>query len=300
MPLVSESVVLAVPDQLLAMYAVAASSAPDLVSVGGDLGSAFPGVTAEVLPAAQAPLPPGPLLRAMGSPATDVAAIDRAGSVTMVQALGDPSWPPLHEFAARAAACRLARDHDGVVVDLRVPKTSPAVVPADSAAAVAGFRLVDWVLLPHSPDQDGLWFTTKGLSRFGLPELQTHGVPARLSGAWGAVLSGVAHVLLRDQWSALRQEPDAAFREVAAEHLLTLRDIALAYSDRARDAADPALDQGTAIRVDVEPAAGEQEETYLSVVPPAGFDGTTDTWCRQVVAAVFAPAGRTPRPPPAP
>ena len=294
-----DSVVLTVPDHLLAMYAVATTSAPDAASVSG-LGKAFPGVTAEVLPAAQAPLPSAPLLRAMGSPATDVADIGRASLVTMVQSAGNATWPPVHEFAARAAAGRLAEAYDGVVVDLRVPKTSPAVVPAEAVAAVASFRLVDWVLLPHSPDRDGLWFTTKGLSRFGLPELQTHDVPARLAGAWGAVLSGMAHVLLRDQWSSLRQTPDVAFREVAAEHLLTLRDIALAYSDRARTADDPALDHGTAIRVELDPAAGEQEETHLSVVPPAGLVGGMTAWCRQVVATVFAPAGRSSRPPPDP
>ena len=105
-------------------------------------------------------------------------------------------------------------------------------------------------------------------------------------------------MLLRGQWSALRREPDAAFREVAAEQLLTLRDVALAYSDRAQTADDPALDQGTAIRVELDPGAGEQEETHLSVLPPAAFVGAMEVWCRQVVATVFAPAGRTARHPP--
>ena len=289
----ADSVVLPVPDQLLAMYAVATSGSPDQESVR-DLVRTDVGLTVEVVPVADAPMPPLPLLRAMGSPAADLAAVDEADSVAIVQALGDASWPPVHEFAARGAGCQLATAYGGVVVDLRIPRTSPAPVPADVGAAVEGFRLVDWVLLPHSQKGSGLWFTTKGLSRFGLPELQSHDVPGEYTGAWGAVMSGIAHVLLRDQWSGLREQPAAAFREVAAEQLLTLRDVALAYSDRARTADDPALDVGAAFRIELDPATAAEDESYLAVVPPASFDGGASAWCRHVVASVFGAAGRTP------
>ena len=286
---------LPVPDQLLAMYAVATSGSPDQESVRGRVGTEI-GLTVEVVSVADAPMPPLPLLGAMGSPGADLAAIEEADSVTIVQALGDATWPPVHEFAARGAACQLARAYDGVVVDLRIPRTSPAVVPTDIAAAVEGFRLVDWVLLPHSQKGSGLWFTTKGLSRFGLPELQSHDVPGEYAGAWGAVMSGIAHVLLRDQWTGLREQPTVAFREVPAEQLLTLRDVALAYSDRARTADDPALDVGAAFRIELDPAAVAEDESYLTVVPPTNFASGASAWCRQVVASVFGAAGRTPPP----
>ena len=60
-------------------------------------------------------------------------------------------------------------------------------------------RLTDWVLLPHTAAAHGFFITTKGLARFGLPELQTEDVPPGVVEPWGRLLNGLARRVL-DLW----------------------------------------------------------------------------------------------------
>jgi hypothetical protein len=289
---VPEPVVLPVPEHLLAVYAVATELPPEHI---GELGSLDAHVTVESFPAERAPLPPVGLLRAMGTSSELVNKIATADTVTMVQATSDASWPPVHELVARSLAIRFALEHDGVVIDLRSPVALATPEPADLEEAIDSFRLVDWVRVPSSPDPDhpgAVWATTKGLTRFGLPELQVFGVPGQLTGGWVAVLSGIAHVLLREQWQAVEASPKIAFREVPREHRLTLRDVALAYSDQARDSRDPGLDVGAMFSVELDPAVDAQADTFLTVVPPEEYVGEPADWPALVVSTVFSAARR--------
>jgi hypothetical protein len=290
-PLVLDSVVLPVPQRLLALYAVAAPRRAD-AAVLATVADPAAGLVVSALPAEQAPLPPASLLRAMGSTSESIGRLEEAASVVVVQGLGDAGWPPTHELAARRAAARLAGDSDGVVVDLAVPRVlADAAVAgaaqAEVAEALETFRLVDWLLLPYSVEPGGLWFTTKGMHRFGVPELQSRGVPERYRNAWGAVLSGIGQVLLSDHWRALSEQPEIPFREVAAEHCVSLRDVASAYSDRAQATDDPALDASAWFRIELDPATHEGADSFVTIGPPSGFAGEASAWCRSVVSAVF-------------
>jgi hypothetical protein len=288
-----EPVVLPVPEHLLAVYAVATELPPD--SGGSELGSLDAHVTVESFPADRAPLPPVGLLRAMGTTSEVADKIAGAANITMVQATSDASWPPVHELVARNLAMRIALDHDGVVIDLRSPAALATSEPHALETAIDTFRLVDWVRVPSSPDPDRpgvVWTTTKGLTRFGPPELQVFGVPEQLTGGWVAVLSGIAHVLLREQWQAVEASPTIAFREIPREHRLTLRDVALAYSDQARDSSDPGLDVGVTFSVELDPAVDAQADTFLTVVPPEAYSGELAAWPAHVVSTVFSAARR--------
>lgn len=289
----SEPVVLPVPELLLAVYAVATQVPP--FPRGSEPDSRDAHVMVETHPADRAPMPPIALLRAMGTAQPVADKIANASSITMVQATKDASWPPVHELVARNLARRIALDHDGVVIDLRSPVALEASQPDDLQAAIDNFRLVDWVRVPSSPHSHHpgtVWTTTKGLSRFGPPELQVFGVPDRVIGGWVAVLSGIAYVLLREQWHALEASPGLAFREVPREHRLTLRDIASAYSDRARDSSDPGLDVGATFSVELDPAVDEQADSFLTVVPPQDYSGQLAAWPGHVVSTVFSAARR--------
>jgi hypothetical protein len=290
---VSEPVVLPVPEHLLAVYAVATQLPPD--PGDSDLGSLDAFVTVESYPAKRAPVPPVGLLRAMGTDSEVTDKIAGSATITMVQATSDSSWPPVHELVARNLAMRLARNHDGVVIDLRSPVALETSEPDDLQTAIETFRLVDWVRVPSSPDPDRrgtVWTTTKGLTRFGPPELQVFGVPERLMGGWVAVLSGIAYVLLREQWQAVEASPSIALREVPREHRLTLRDVALAYSDQARDSSDPGLDVGVTFSVELDPAVDEGADSFLTVVPPEDYSGEPAEWPAHVVSTVFSAARR--------
>ena len=283
---VPDTIVLPVPERLLAVYAVVTPDPPAETALYSGEGLAI-----DVVPVDDAPLPPSPLLRAMGADAPALAAYDSATHAVLVRAVGSAQFPPQHEFAAYASARAIAEMSEGVVVDTVIPR-----IVTRARAVDESFRLADWMVLPHSlepPEQGGLlWFTSKGMSRFGLPELQSHGIPEPLANAWGAVLTGIGLVLLRDHEQALAADPTTALREVPAQHSVSLRDIAAAYSDEARFGADSDLDTAREFRVELDPSTSEAADSFLTVQAPDHFGGTTDQWAAEVVKALFTDIGR--------
>jgi hypothetical protein len=279
---VPDTIVIPVPERLLAVYAVVTPDPPAETALHSGEGLAI-----DVVPVEDAPLPASPLLRAMGADAPALAAYDSGTHAVLVRSVGSAQFPPQHEFAAYASAHAIAEMCEGVVVDTLIPR-----IVTRARAVDAGFRLADWVVLPHSLEQGLLWFTSKGMTRFGLPELASHGVPEPLANAWGAVLTGVGQVLLRDHELALAEDPRTALRETAAEQTVSLRDIASAYSDEARFGEDADLDVGQEFRVELDPSTSEAADSFLTVHPPAAFGGTTEQWAAQVVKALFTDVGR--------
>lgn len=277
----ADTIVIPVPERLLAVYAVVTSDPPGDTTVHSAQGLAI-----DVLPVEEAPLPPSPLLRAMGADGPALAAYDSGTHAVLVRSVGTAAFPPQHEFAAYASARAIAEMCEGVVVDTLIPRLVTRARAVDEA-----FRLADWVVLPHSMDQDLLWFTSKGMTRFGLPELQSHGIPEPLANAWGAVLTGVGEVLLTDHSRALADDPTTALREMPAQHTVSLRDIAAAYSDEARFGDDADLDVGQEFRVELDPSTTEAADSFITVQPPESFGGTTDQWAAQVVKALFTDVG---------
>lgn len=278
----ADTIVIPVPERLLAVYAVVTADPPPDTALHSGQGLAI-----DVVPVEAAPLPASPLLRAMGADTPALAAYDSGTHAVLVRSVGSARFPPRHEFAAYASAHAIAEMCEGVVVDTLIPR-----IVTRARAVDERFRLADWVVLPHSMDQGLLWFTSKGMTRFGLPELQSHGIPEPLANAWGAVLTGVGQVLLRDHERALTDDPSAALREVPAQHTVSLRDIAAAYSDEARFGEDADLDVGQRFRVELDPSTSEASDTFLTVQAPEDFGGTTDQWAAQVVQALFTDVGR--------
>ncbi|MDQ4008577.1 MAG: hypothetical protein M3211_10820 [Actinomycetota bacterium] len=280
----ADTIVIPVPERLLAVYAVVTTDPPGDTTLYSGQGLAI-----DVVPVEAAPLPPSPLLRAMGAEAASISAYDSATHAVLVRCVGGAQFPPQHELAAYATARAIAQMCDGLVVDTLIPR----LVTRDRAVD-EGFRLADWVVLPHSMDSEHgslLWFTSKGMTRFGLPELQSHGIPEPLANAWGAVLTGIGQVLLRDHGQALDADPTAALREMPAQHTVSLRDIAAAYSDEARFGEDTDLDAGQEFRVELDPATSEAADSFITVQPPDDFGGTTDQWAAEVVKALFTDVG---------
>lgn len=238
-----ENLTLPVPETLYGTYAVAlaeplddpASLAHDHVArhtapplrdlVLGMLGS--PMLTVDQRPADGFPPLPTDLLAAYGAAAPDLAAVSAAAHVIAVRAAYRPGRPPAHEWASRTVAGALGAVAGAPVIDVLTPQilTRPHLLrslPGPDGA----FRLTDWMLLPHTSGPGGFVFTTKGLARFGLPELRTENVPPGLVEPWGRLLNGLAHRLL-NLW--LDEVPaDALTFDVPETVSVGLQDIAAA------------------------------------------------------------------------
>ncbi|MFY1624251.1 DUF2314 domain-containing protein [Micromonospora sp. WMMD723] len=229
-------------------------------------------------------LPPD-LLTAFGATEAQLGRLAAASHLVVVQAEYRPGWPPAHEWAARAVAAAVAESVGGDVVDVfGLQFLDPATALKSLPDAQGRIRLVDWVLVPYSSDTEGLWFTTKGLRRFGLLELQTQGVPDHLTRAWGAVLTGAARRLLRDWTDGLAGEEVPAFVQLPVLATVTGHDIAVAYGNPEQHGATaPVL-----LRLELDPATDPEADSFLSLRPPPGHPGPDGRYFAAACATLFS------------
>src|SRR5690349_20034262 len=219
---VAEDLILPVPETMSAVYLVPAALSPraaqDLTVAGLDARAGSP-----VAVAARMMLDAGAV--------TIASAPYSAGEFVMIRARSRPGWPPMHEWAGRACAAVLAAEAGVSLVDTAIPQvlTAEAALRTLPAAEDGRFRLADWVLVFQSAGSGGLRMTTRGMGRFGLPELQVRNVPPQLGRAWTHVLNGVASRLLGTWLHALRDQAGSAFARMPERLEIREGDIARAY-----------------------------------------------------------------------
>lgn len=300
-----EALILPVPEVLAATYLVPAQAPPDDPAVAAgrlidgllsgpvrDLALqmlAGPLMSVQTRPADDLPPVPLELLAAFGATGPQLDRIRAATHFIEVTAGFRPGWPPAHEWAARAAATALAHLLDADVIDVFAPQVLSVAAATRSLPDAEGrFRLVDWLLVPYSTAETGLWFTTKGMGRFGLLELQTIGVPPQFARAWGATLTGVARNLLHT-WGDRLDLPEApAFTELPSRITVTGHDVAVAYADPPKAAGG-----GSAtVRLAVDPATDPDADSFLTVTPPPEHAGSAGEFYAAVCAALFGATER--------
>ena len=300
----AEDLILPVPRLMSAVYlvpvALSAQVAQDRVTAGLDARLASPvGVAARMMLDAgtvtvaavpSSSLPPwGARLREY--PDVDpelVRVVSDAGEFVMIRAVGSPGWPPMHEWAGRACAAVVAAEAAVPLVDTATPQvlTADAALRTLPAAEDARFRLADWMLVFQSGGSGGLWLTTKGLGRFGLPELRVRNVPPQLGRAWTRVLNGVASRLLGTWHRALRDQAGLAFAQLP--ELLEVRedDIARAYDTPGTSG--PAV----AVRLTFDPSPEQGADSFVSIQPPDDYSASAGEFMAGVHAALFGPSGQ--------
>ncbi|MFI7605019.1 DUF2314 domain-containing protein [Micromonospora sp. NPDC049366] len=290
-----------VPESLNATYLVPVKGLPRVstksavAGLAGRLAEPVHGLARQMLdsplmsvdtrPIGEFPELPPDLLTAFGATEAQLDRLAAATHLVVVQAEYRPGWPPAHEWAARAVAAAVAESVDGDVVDVfglqfLAPEAALRSLPDEQGR----IRLVDWILVPYSSDADGLWFTTKGLRRFGLLELQTQGVPDHLTRAWGAVMTGTARRLLREWTDGLAGEEVPAFVQLPVLATVTGHDIAVAYGNPEQHGATaPVL-----LRLELDPATDPDADSFLSLRPPPGHPGPDGRYYAAACATLFA------------
>ncbi len=301
----AEDLILPVPKLLSAVYlvpvALSAQAAKDRVTAELSARMTGPvGVAArmmldagalgvEAVPSSSLPPLPGQLQQSLGVAPELVSAVTGAADFVVVRALSVPGWPPMHEWAGRACAAVLAA-HAGVPL---VDTGTPGVLAADAALrSLPGdgggrFRLADWMLVFQSAGSEGLWTTTMGLGRFGLPELQVRNVPPQLGKAWARVLTGLASRVLGAWLNALRDRAEPAFAQLPAALEVGRADIAraLLIPGDARVAEGPAA----TVRLTFDPSPQESVGNFLSVHPPDDYPASAGEYLTGVCTTLFGP-----------
>ena len=299
----AEDLILPVPKILSAVYlvpvALSAQAAKDRVTaelsarMTGPVGVAARmmldagALSLEAVPSSSLPALPGQLQASLGIAPELVSVVTGATEFVVVQALSVPGWPPMHEWAGRACAAVLAA-HAGVPL---VDTGTPGVLAADAALrSLPGdgggrFRLADWMLVFQSPGSGGLWTTTMGLGRFGLPELQVRNVPPQLGKAWARVLTGLASRVLGAWLNALRDRAEPAFAQLPAVLEVSQTDIARALLIPG----DVPVAGGKAatVRLTSDPSPQESVGNFLSVHPPDDYPASAGEYLTGVCTALF-------------
>jgi hypothetical protein len=295
---VPDSLTLPVPEVLAAVYLVPASMPAEAAT--GQARAAItrhvaeplrgivegmldrPILTMRLRPASALPAVPARLQEYLGAEPAHIKAVSEAAALIAVRAVSFPGSPPMHELAARAAAAALATELDLPVVDTRVPQI---LAPGAALAALPGtdrrLPLSLWLQVFLAAQTSGLRITTKGLGRFGLPELQLHNVPPQLGRPCTMALTGLASRLLGLWWAALRGDSRPAFVELPATVEITGADVARAYHTETGGGG-----QAT-VRLAIDPALDDRSDSFLTVLPPPGYTASAGEHLSAMCEALF-------------
>ncbi len=205
------------PDQTRVMYAVM---------------TAEPLATDDLIP------PPSPeLLRRYGTSEVALRRLRSRHHQTLLLRTADAEGAAFAQRDARVEALAIAEDHDGVVIDLAVPRVVDGRPGEVSLAHATQWYVVDYA------DLESGRIATVGLVSFGLPEIVVEGVDAVQHAMHGAVLAGLVHRVIAE-WPA---------NDPVGRATVTLRDIAYGLGDPA--AAQTPNDRTIDVDLAYDPAA---------------------------------------------
>ena len=182
--------------------------------------------------------PPSPeLLRRYGTSEAALARLVSRPHLTLLLHTSDVESAAFVQRDVRTDALRLARQHDGVVIDLGVPRVVEGDADDVSLAHATQWYVVDYAEL------DAGQLTTVGLTAFGLPEVVVEDVDPSGHAMIGAVLAGLVHRLVAE-WPA---------NDPVGTATVTLRDIAYGLGDPG--AATTPADRMIDVSIDYDPDA---------------------------------------------
>lgn len=138
----------------------------------------------------------------------------------------------------RIKALQIAEEHDGVVIDLSIPRAVEQDSGSVSLAHATQWYVVDYGSLEQSE------LRTIGLASFGLPEIRLTDINQSQHAMYSAVLAGLVHRLIAE-WPA---------NDPVGEATVTLRDIAYGLGDPG--AAETPKDRSIRVSISYDAAAG--------------------------------------------
>lgn len=231
------------------------------------------------------PPPPPELLRAWRPGELEERRYAEATHMVAIFAEDLPGPPRFGFWAALAAARALAEASGGVILDPDFPRLLKVDSYGEGLPANGRVQITDHILVPQSVDQRGLmWMTTKGVSKFGLPELEIRDAPPHLSEALGSLINGTAQHLIRQLWRlyAEREEPPKEL-PVGPEIRLGLEDVAAAYGGEEFTGPPEGTRGWAMLRLEFHPGRGKSDD-FLRLVAPHGVREKHGVWLNGVLA----------------
>jgi hypothetical protein len=233
-------------------------------------------------PASSLPSLPASFQEYLKVPSDQVAAIVGASHYVVISARWPSGGPPVHEAAVGAAAGTLAAVLGVPVVDTFIPKVMAAdAVLSRLPDAEVNTKLADWLLVFMSSARNGLWMSTKGLGRFGLPELQIFNIPPQLGRPWTLIMNGIASRLQTLWPAAVKQSGTSGFASIPALITVSEADVAAAHGKKPRGGGS------ISVRLEFDPATDEESVSFLTVYPPDDYAGSAGEFAATACESVL-------------
>lgn len=163
------------------------------------------------------PLPSAELLRRYGTSETALQCIAARPHQMVLMHSSTVEDAAFTQRDTRIEALQLAEQHDGLVIDLNIPRALELRSDEVSLAHATQWYVVDYIDLGQS------LLRTVGLSAFALPEIVMTDVDQAQHAMFSAVLAGLVHRLIAE-WPA---------NDPVGVATVTLRDIAFGLGDPA-------------------------------------------------------------------
>jgi uncharacterized protein YegJ (DUF2314 family) len=185
------------------------------------------------------PPPPDTLIRAFNPGEAEERRYRDATHVVVIEATDLLLPPRVGLWAVTASARALAGGMSGgVILDPQYPRLLPLATHGEPLPPDGRIRVVDHILVPYStePETGLLWVTTKGMDRFGLPELEVVDVPPGLAASLVPVVNAIGQRLVEGAMAHALEHGEANGYErlttlpMRAEVTLTLDDVRRAYA----------------------------------------------------------------------
>lgn len=234
------------------------------------------------------PEPPPHLIAAWGPGELEERRFSEATHGLLIGAQDLLGPPRMGFWLALAAARALAEASGGVVLDPVFPRLLPIDLHQEALPPKGEIRVGQHIMVPQSVGARGMmWTTSKGLSRFGLPELEVRDTPPNLGPSVGYVVNGAAQHLMRHLLAEAHQH-QGPLRELSIPPMLrvSLEDI---LSARAPDEIQPPPEGARGwIEVGLEHhPGGRNRDSFLQLTPLPGSREKPGVWWATELTELF-------------
>jgi hypothetical protein len=244
----------------------------------------------EVRRASETPMPPIEMLRAMGVGELEERRVTSATHLVMLASSGLVQHPWFALHATRGAALGIAAGLGGVVYDAQTSQVLGTTLFEETIPGDGRLELTKQIVIPFSTDARGEgWMTTKGMDKFGLPNLQIKNVPPGIAGTLMSAMNGVASRLIdiTAREAAGRKEPLTRLR-VGPEIRVGVEDIVHAHGKDAdaSDVSEEGVRGWTTVRLTKE-RSWRGSEPMLTIGPPTPGGTKTASWLYVMLEDLF-------------
>lgn len=191
-------------------------------------------------------------------------------------------------WASIGAACAAALSHEGVILDMNNGRVLPIEMYDAPLPRRGQVRLIDQIAFTWHTKDDLYQIRSRGMARFGLPDLELQGVPESLATPASGMLAGAGLALAQKAArSVLGQEKPP--RVIVFPHTLncTLCHIAGALGRGLRNPANALLSFPFGIRCEGD--EHKVENATIQITCPPNFPGGHSQWLASALALLFAP-----------